>query len=120
MIGTRPLTRRRRASRNDRPPRARHGRPGRSPARSSTSEAVVRLRPLLDAAAILDLDDHDGWNRLRASARTVTGALAAGGRLPAHLVVALEDPPILVSRTLTAAWRQATAAADQRHHRAGP
>jgi hypothetical protein len=116
----RRTTGRRSTAEADRPGPPRHGRAGPSPARSATSEAVGRLRPLLDAAATLDLEDRAGWRRLRASARAATGALAAGGRLPPHLVVAPDDPPILVNRTLAAAWRQATSPANQRHHRAGP
>jgi hypothetical protein len=105
--------RRRRGSAFGRP-RPATGHPG-TP--TATTTAVAWLRPLLDAAATLDLDDADGWEQLRIEAVTTTARLRVGGRLPPHLVVAADDPPVLVSRMLVAAWRHATAPPPQRHHR---
>lgn len=68
---------------------------------------LERLRALLDAAAELDLTDHERWRRLRATARPVIAVLVAGGRLPAYLAIGPDDPPVLVARTLAAAWQLA-------------
>jgi hypothetical protein len=77
-------------------------------------EAVERLRPLLEAAAGLDLDDEAAWGSLRETARARIGTLIAGGRLPAHLAVAPTDPPVVVTRSIVAAWRYATDAPTSR------
>lgn len=79
-------------------------------ARDHESDAITRLRPLLDAAGQLDLEDLEGWNRLRHAARTTTAVLVAGGALPGHLAVSTDDPPVLITRTIAAAWRHATSA----------
>jgi hypothetical protein len=76
----------------------------------SESDAIARLRPLLAAAAELDLQNREGWLRLRHAARVTTGVLAAGGALPEHLAVGADDSPALVARTIAAAWRHTTSA----------
>jgi hypothetical protein len=68
--------------------------------------AAAELHPLVAAAAVLALDDRAGWIALRAAASERTGRLARTGVLPAHLVVGDTDPPVLVGRTLAAAWRR--------------
>lgn len=73
-------------------------------------DAVARLRPLLAAAGELDLQDQEGWIRLRHAARVTTAALAVAGALPDHLAVGPDDPPALITRTIAAAWRHATSA----------
>lgn len=73
-------------------------------------DGIERLEALLDAAARLDLHDRVGWARLRDAARVTIGGLVAGGRLPRHLVVVPDDPPVLVTRTIGAAWRHASMA----------
>jgi hypothetical protein len=77
-------------------------------ARDHESDALTRLRPLLDVAGQLDLEDREGWNRFRHAARTTTTVLVTGGVLPAHLAVRADDPPALIARTIAAAWRHAT------------
>lgn len=72
----------------------------------STTPAIERLRPLLDTAATLDLEDYEGWQRLRDASGGVVAVLIAGGRLPQHLTVGPNDPPVLVARTLAAAWER--------------
>lgn len=64
-----------------------------------------RLRPLLDAAAQLDPHDHIGWRRLGEESRVVIAVLAADGCLPRHLAVDPDDPPVLIARLLSVAWR---------------
>lgn len=71
-------------------------------------DGLERLVALLDGAASLDLRDRVGWARLRDAARGTIGELVAGCRLPHYLVVAPDDPPILVTRTIAAAWRHAS------------
>lgn len=83
----------------------------------SVTPAIERLRPLLDAAANLDLEDRRGWQRLRDASRGVIAVLVAGGRLPRHLTIGPNDPPALVEGTLVAAWQHATSAWPQRQHR---
>lgn len=73
-------------------------------------DALTRLRPLLAAAAGLDVEDREGWTRLRHAARITTGTLAVGGTLPMHLTVGPDDSPALVARIVAAAWRHATSA----------
>lgn len=73
-------------------------------------EAIARLRPLLAAAAVLDLRDGEGSIRLRHAARVTTAALVAGGALPVHLAVGPDDAPALVIRSVAAAWRHVTSA----------
>lgn len=79
------------------------------PATIAPFAAIARLRPLLVDAARLDMGDHPGGIRLRQAARATTAALATGGALPSHLVVGAGDPPAVVTRTIAAAWRHATA-----------
>lgn len=76
-------------------------------ARDDGSDALTRLRPLLDASGLLDLDDREGWNRLRHAARVTTAELVTGGVLPEHLAVAADEPPVLIARTIATAWRHA-------------
>ena len=83
----------------------------------SLTPPIERLRALLDAAANLDLKDREGWQRLRDASRAVIGVLIAGGRLPRHLAIGPNDPPVLVARTLAAAWQHATTPGPQRQHR---
>lgn len=76
--------------------------------------AIEQIRPLLDAAARLDLLDRDGWDRLRDAARTRFAVLIAGGQLPKHLAIAPDTPPVVVTRSIAAAWRHVTAAPTRR------
>jgi len=80
-------------------------------------ERLERLRPLLHAAAELEIDDGRGWLQLHEAARDATAELVEAGGLPPHLAVMAHDPPAVVARSLVAAWRHATASADLRHHR---
>jgi hypothetical protein len=75
------------------------------------SAARERLSPLLAKAAALDLDDAPGWAHLRATAHATTSLLCAAGLLPPNLHVRHGDPPVVVARTIAAAWRRAGAAA---------
>jgi hypothetical protein len=68
--------------------------------------ARERLGPLLAQAAALDLDDGPGWARLRATAHATTSLLCAADLLPPHLHVRHGDPPVVVARTIAAAWRR--------------
>jgi hypothetical protein len=61
------------------------------------------LASLLHAAGDTPLDAPT-WAPLRCDARAVTARLAGAGRIPSHLVVASDDPPAVVARTLAAAW----------------
>lgn len=70
-------------------------------------DAVVRLRPLL-AAAGTDLDDDEAWTVIVGVARQLTVELVARGELPAHLAVGHDDAPVLVARTIAAAWKHVT------------
>jgi hypothetical protein len=69
-----------------------------------------RLGSLLARAADLDLDDAQGWARLRADAHAVTMKLAVYGRLSWGLHVCHEDPPVVVARTIANAWRAVSVA----------
>lgn len=75
--------------------------------RDAGSGALTRLRPLLDAAGMLDLDDREGWNQLRHAAQATTAELVTAGVLPEHLAVGADDPPVVIARTIAAAWRHA-------------
>lgn len=77
---------------------------------AASSDAIERVRPLLRAAATTDLADHEGWQRLRHTAHVTLVVLAQGNRLPDHLVVTTHDPPVVVQRTLAAAWQHLTSA----------
>ena len=79
-----------------------------APLDAAASPATERVERLLDAAATLDLDDRAAWSRLHAAARKVIGALIADDRLPDHLAIGPDDPPVLISRTLAAARRHVT------------
>lgn len=87
------------------------------PIATDACDAINRLRPLLAAVVALDLDDREGWIRLRHAAGVATNALSAAGALPEHLTVGVDDPPVLVSRTLAAAWRYATSAPERQGSR---
>jgi hypothetical protein len=81
------------------------------PAPSPRNEWMItaarqRLGPLLAQAAALDLDDAPGWARLRATAHATTSLLCAADLLPPHLHVRHGDPPVVVARTIAAAWRR--------------
>lgn len=83
----------------------------------SLTPAIERLRPLVSAASELDLDDGDGWARLRRASRAVIGVLVAKGQLPSRFTISPGDSPMRVEGTLAAAWQYATSAWPQRHHR---
>lgn len=70
------------------------------------------LAPLLASAAAVDLNDADAGGRLRREAHVVTTRMTAAGALPRHLVVAADDPLVVVVRALAIAWRQ-TAPAEE-------
>jgi hypothetical protein len=69
--------------------------------------ARERLSPLLARAAALDLDDGPGWAHLRSSAHATMSQLCAAELLLPHLQVGHGDPPVVVARTIAAAWRRA-------------
>lgn len=75
-------------------------------------DASDDLAPLLAAAATLDLCDGNGGTRLRQQAHRVTSRLVAAGRLPDHLLVELDDPPVVVARTLAVAWQRTIPSAE--------
>jgi hypothetical protein len=84
------------------------------PAPSPRNEWMIdaarqRLSPLLAQAAALDLDDAPGWAQLRATAHATTSLLCAADLLPPHLHVRHGDPPVVVARTIAAAWRRVDA-----------
>jgi hypothetical protein len=62
------------------------------------------LTALRDRAAAIDPDDPS-WPGLVTEAVTITSALAHRDRLPAHLVVSGDEPPVVVARLVAAAWR---------------
>jgi hypothetical protein len=68
-------------------------------------DAAEVLGALLHDAASTPLADAVTWTSLRRRAVEHTARLAAAGRLPRHLVVDHRDPPVLVNRTVAAAWR---------------
>jgi hypothetical protein len=68
-------------------------------------DAAEVLGALLHAAASTSLDDAVTWTGLRRRAAEHTARLATDGLLPHHLVVGHRDPPVLVDRTIAAAWR---------------
>jgi hypothetical protein len=72
--------------------------------------ARERLGPLLAKAAALDLDDGPGWAHLRATAHATTSLLCAAELLPPHLHVRHGDPPVVIARTIAAAWRRVSIA----------
>jgi hypothetical protein len=72
--------------------------------------ARERLGPLLAKAAALELDDGPGWAHLRATAHATTSLLCAAELLPPHLHVRHGDPPVVIARTIAAAWRRVSAA----------
>jgi hypothetical protein len=83
-------------------------RSGYSDATVASSTAVERVRPLLEAAAELDLWDDAGWSQLRNAAASRLNVLIAGGQLPGHLAIVPDDPPMVVTRSIVAAWRHVT------------
>jgi hypothetical protein len=78
---------------------------------SRIQAARERLSALLARAAVLDLADAPGWEQLRAAAHATTSLLCAAEALPPHLYVGRGDPPVVVARTIAAAWRRAGASA---------
>lgn len=78
------------------------------PGESAEAADTVRddLAPLLGLAAGLNLADDEAGARLRQRAHLVTSRLVAEGRLPVGLLVATDDPLVVVTRTLAAAWRR--------------
>jgi hypothetical protein len=65
----------------------------------ATGRRATSWAPLLAAAAHLDPDDP-AWDGLRRQAHDRTRDLALRGQLPAGLLVDLDDPPVVVARTL--------------------
>jgi hypothetical protein len=76
--------------------------------RPAPGRSAEELRPLLEAAAALSPDEGPGWEAVRPAAIERTARLAADGHLPRHLVVRDSDPAVVVTRTLSAAWRHLT------------
>jgi hypothetical protein len=68
-------------------------------------DAAEVVGALLHEVASTSLDDEVGWASVRRRAGVHTARLAADGRLPQHLVVGPDDQPVLVNRTIAAAWR---------------
>ena len=81
---------------------------------------LTQVRSLLSEAGATPLDDVSAWTSLRNRATSQTGALAHAGRLPWHLVVRPHDVPVLVARTIAAAWRHLLQAPDGTDRRATP
>ena len=81
------------------------------------SSAIEQLRPLLSAAAELDLDDREAADDLRDAAHRLTTSMVASGTLPIRLLVTASDSPAAVARTLTDAWRGSTEPAQLRSNR---
>lgn len=79
--------------------------------------ASKALPPLLHVAGELELDDAAGWASLGTAAHRVVGDLIQTGELSWRLQLEPGDPPVVVARTLEAAWRQVTARAGQSQHR---
>lgn len=63
-----------------------------------------RLRVLLEVASRLEPSDASAGAWLRDAARDELGTLIAAGVLPLHLAVAEDEPPVVVVRTVVAAW----------------
>lgn len=80
------------------------GGPGAAPPPSPTEG----LRALRDDAAVLDLDDAAATAAFAARARALLAPLHAAGRLPRHLDVAEDDPPVVVVRVVARAGRVTT------------
>lgn len=100
---------------------SRRGRPVAPPARArqdarawftrrAARAARDELAPLLEAATDLDLGDPGAVAELRRRAHETTARLAAAGHLPPSLVVALDDPAVVLPRILAAAWCRVTPA----------
>lgn len=66
------------------------------------------LAALVDAAAVRPLEDRAGWAQLTAAARRVVDESIAHGHVPAVLAIEEGEPPVVVRRTIAAAWRHAT------------
>lgn len=69
-------------------------------------QEAERLRALLRDIEGLPLDDGPAWEAVRGRAVAQTERLARSGRLPSHLTVSRQDPPVLLARTLVVAWRR--------------
>jgi hypothetical protein len=65
----------------------------------------LRLLALLDLAALAPLEDLATWRTVRDRAARLTARLVEEERLPRHLVVDADDVPVVVARTVAAAWR---------------
>jgi hypothetical protein len=76
-----------------------------APSAAATDAARSRLSALLAEAGALDLEDVSGWARLRDAAARTTGVLVAAGALPPGSRVGADDAPVVVARTIAAAWR---------------
>lgn len=81
-----------------------------APSTAATDAARSRLSPLLAEAGSLDLDDAPGWARLREAAVRTTGVLVDAAVLPPGIRVGGDDAPVVVARTIAAAWRWVGAA----------
>lgn len=68
-------------------------------------DPVDTLRPLLAAAAELGTDDP-AWGPLGERSRAALAELAAAGAIAPHLTLADGESPVVVTRTLVAAWRR--------------
>lgn len=66
---------------------------------------LTQVGSLLSAAAATPLDDVATWTTLRERAAEQTSGLARTGGLPSHLIVRPDDVPVVVARTIAAAWR---------------
>ena len=73
-----------------------------------TPSPAEGLRALRDAAAVLDLDDAAATEAFATRARSLLAQLHAAGRLPVHLDVAEDDPPVVVVRVVARAGRVTT------------
>jgi hypothetical protein len=76
---------------------------------ASTDRATEQLAPLLRAVATTALD-APVWEHLVAQARRTLSELIAQGAVPRHLAIETHDTPVVVVRTVAAAWKHVTAA----------
>jgi hypothetical protein len=69
-------------------------------------DAEDRLAALLAQAGRTELDDVPAWAHLRATAHATVAVLIARGLVPEALRVRHHDAPVVIARTLAAAWQR--------------
>jgi hypothetical protein len=86
-------------------PLPRHARRRAGPTGTDVAAAREALDASLGEAATLELDDAPAWDRLRVVTSAAIAELVAAGVLPEHVRIDPEDGPVVVARTVAAAWR---------------